>query len=85
MKRLYYWESGVFNMSNVCSNSGELRLLGYLKAHRILQEEIAKTINKNITTVNRKLHGKSHFTVEEVRKLHRVFKIPYGAFGLDSA
>jgi hypothetical protein len=47
----------MFIMSSVCSEDQELRLLGYLRTHRILQEQIAEAINRNITTVNRKLHG----------------------------
>ncbi|MFT9406070.1 MAG: transcriptional regulator [Lentilactobacillus hilgardii] len=82
---LHLWsKKGMFIMSSVCSEDQELRLLGYLKTHRILQEQIAEAINRNITTVNRKLHGRSQFTIEEVKKLHRTFKIPYGAFGIDT-
>lgn len=56
---------------------GNLVLIGYLKEHRIKQDEVAKVLDRNLTTVNRKLNGVSEFTVSEAKILHHKLGIPY--------
>lgn len=52
-------------------------LLGYLKVNKIRQIDVAKVIGKNVSTTNRKLNGKSEFTVSEIKLINQQLGIPY--------
>ncbi|CUS26812.1 Helix-turn-helix domain-containing protein [Paucilactobacillus oligofermentans DSM 15707 = LMG 22743] len=52
-------------------------LLGYLKVNKIRQIDVAKAIGKNISTTNRKLNGRSEFTVSEIKLINQQLGIPY--------
>ncbi|RRG11049.1 MAG: transcriptional regulator [Lactobacillus sp.] len=58
-------------------SKGNLKLLGYLREHQIKQDRLALILNRNLTTINRKLNGYSEFTVSEVKIIHDELGIPY--------
>jgi DNA-binding XRE family transcriptional regulator len=51
-------------------------LLGKLRAKKITQEELAKKIHLNPSTLNQKLNNKSDFSQTEMRNICRVLEVP---------
>lgn len=51
-------------------------LLGRIKAKKITQEELAKQIHLNPSTLNQKLNNKSDFSQTEMRNICQVLDIP---------
>ncbi|KRL57739.1 hypothetical protein FC70_GL000210 [Paucilactobacillus oligofermentans DSM 15707 = LMG 22743] len=45
--------------------------------NKIRQIDVAKAIGKNISTTNRKLNGRSEFTVSEIKLINQQLGIPY--------
>lgn len=68
------------NKLNQSDDFQPLLVLGYLKAHRITQEQVAETLKINRTTVNRKLHNNGAFTIREAQILNRSLGIPLTLF-----
>lgn len=51
-------------------------LLGRMRAQKITQEELAKRIHLNPSTLNQKLNNKSEFSQSEIRSILEVLGIP---------
>ena len=51
-------------------------LLGKLRAKKITQEELARKIHLNPSTLNQKLNNKSEFSQSEMRKILNVLEVP---------
>ncbi len=51
-------------------------LLGKLRARKITQEELAKTIHLNPSTLNQKLNNKSEFSQSEIRDILKAIGEP---------
>lgn len=51
-------------------------LLGRIKAKRITQEELAKQIHLNPSTLNQKLNNKSEFSQSEMRSILEILEEP---------
>ena len=54
----------------------EKKLLGYLKAHHIKQQQVAEIIERSLSSTNRKINNHSDFTRQEIQRLHDILKIP---------
>ncbi|AXX65209.1 MAG: helix-turn-helix transcriptional regulator [Lactobacillus sp.] len=54
----------------------ENKLLGYLKANHIKQQQVAEIIGRSLSTTNRKINNHSDFTKREIKKLHSSLNIP---------
>ncbi|MCO6542108.1 MAG: hypothetical protein J6573_07395 [Lactobacillus sp.] len=54
----------------------ENKLLGYLKANHIKQQQVAEIIGRSLSTTNRKINNHSDFTKREIQKLHSSLNIP---------
>lgn len=63
------------NMSNEPYNYSEL--LGRIKAKKLTQEELARIIKLNPSTLNLKLNNKSEFSQSEIRNICNAMDIPY--------
>lgn len=63
---------------NVAENKGYdySELLGKLRAKRITQEELARKIHLNPSTLNQKLNNKSEFSQSEMRNILHELEIP---------
>lgn len=64
-------------MSVIRGSDNELILLGYLKANRIKQTDVAKLLSISKVTVNRKLNGSAEFSRTELKIMHDKLNIPY--------
>lgn len=53
-------------------------LLGKLRAQKITQEELARQIHLNPSTLNQKLNNKSEFSQSEMRAILNVIGAPIG-------
>lgn len=51
-------------------------LLGKLRAKKITQEELARKIHLNPSTLNQKLNNKSEFSQSEMRNILNVLEVP---------
>lgn len=51
-------------------------LLGKMRSQKITQEELAKRIHLNPSTLNQKLNNKSEFCQSEIRNILSVLGIP---------
>ncbi len=51
-------------------------LLGKMRSQKITQEELAKRIHLNPSTLNQKLNNKSEFSQSEIRNILSVLGIP---------
>lgn len=51
-------------------------LLGRIKAKKITQEELAKQIHLNPSTLNQKLNNKSEFSQSEMRNILNILEVP---------
>lgn len=51
-------------------------LLGKIKAKKISQEELARQIRLNPSTLSKKLNGKSEFTQNEMKNILSVIDVP---------
>lgn len=51
-------------------------LLGRIKAKKITQEELAKQIHLNPSTLNQKLNNKSEFSQSEMRSILEILEEP---------
>lgn len=51
------------------------KLLGKIKERKLTQEQLAKKIGKNKSTINAKLKGKNAFTTKEIDDICRVLDI----------
>lgn len=51
-------------------------LLGRIKAKKITQEELAKQIHLNPSTLNQKLNNKSEFSQSEMRNILKILEEP---------
>jgi transcriptional regulator with XRE-family HTH domain len=51
------------------------KLLGRMKERAITQEQLAKEIDKDKSTVNAKLNGKNAFTTKEIDDICKVLDI----------
>lgn len=56
------------------------KLKGLMAEHGDRQEDIAKLLNINISTVNFKLQGKSDFKVNELKTLADHYKVDVNIF-----
>ena len=57
------------------------KLLGRMKERGITQEQLAKEIGKDKSTVNAKLNGKYAFTTKEIDDICKVLDIPNSEIG----
>ena len=57
------------------------KLLGRIKECGLTQEQLAKAIDKDKSTVNAKLNGKSVFTVKEIDDICKVLDISNNEIG----
>ncbi len=51
-------------------------LLGRMRAQKITQEELARQIHLNPSTLNQKLNNKSEFSQTEIRSILKVLGVP---------
>ena len=51
------------------------KLLGRIKEYSLTQEQLAKAIGKNKSTLSAKLNGQSSFTAKEIDDICRVLNI----------
>lgn len=58
----------------------KFRVSGHLKENSIKQQSVANLIGKSLGTTNRKIRGKSGFTVDEIQILHDNLEIPIEIF-----
>ena len=58
----------------------KFRVAGHLKENSIKQQSVANLIGKILGTTNRKIRGKSGFTVDEIQILHDNLEIPIEIF-----
>ncbi|MBA1394020.1 hypothetical protein [Bombilactobacillus bombi] len=54
----------------------ENKLLGYLKANHIKQQQVAKVIGRSLSATNRKINNHTDFTKREIQNLHEYLGIP---------
>lgn len=54
----------------------ENKLLGYLKANHIKQQQVAKIIGRSLSATNRKINNHTDFTKRKIQKLHDLLNIP---------
>jgi transcriptional regulator with XRE-family HTH domain len=57
-----------------------LKFKGWLVEHKIKQEEIAKLLNINLSTVNQKINGNADFTLQEIRTICITYQISADEF-----
>lgn len=57
------------------------KLLGRMKERSITQEQLAKEIGKDKSTVNAKLNGKNAFTTKEIDDICKVLDISNSEIG----
>ena len=57
------------------------KLLGRMKERAITQEQLAKEIDKDKSTVNAKLNGKNAFTTKEIDDICKVLDISNSEIG----
>lgn len=55
-------------------------LRGWFAARKISQQQIANVLQKDASTVNRKMNRKSDWTSTEIALLHKRFNVPIGLF-----
>ncbi|KRL54340.1 helix-turn-helix domain-containing protein [Furfurilactobacillus rossiae] len=55
-------------------------LRGWLAARKISQRQMAEVLHKDVSSVNRKLNGKSDWTSSEISKLHKAYGVPVTLF-----
>ncbi|WP_137597781.1 helix-turn-helix transcriptional regulator [Paucilactobacillus kaifaensis] len=53
---------------------------GFLKENGIKQQTVANIIGKTLSTTNRKIRGKTDFSVAEIKLLHNKLAIPIEIF-----
>ncbi|BAP86180.1 hypothetical protein LOOC260_116730 [Paucilactobacillus hokkaidonensis JCM 18461] len=62
------------------TNNTQYPIAGFLKGNGIKQQEVADIIGKTLATTNRKIRGKTDFTVAEIKILHMNLQIPIELF-----
>jgi transcriptional regulator with XRE-family HTH domain len=66
------WQSMKYNYS---------KLLGRIRECGLTQEQLAKAIGKNKSTISTKLNGRSPFTTKEIDDICKVLNISNGEIG----